>query len=86
VIGSHSGSFKEVVALEFKATNYIVWTAKKLVTEIRILSNATVKPGKVLLAATAEVNQFYECDEISRIMLGTKDYVSVISEAKKVHL
>jgi hypothetical protein len=64
----------------------MTWTAKKLVAEKRILSNANAKPGKVLRAATPVVNQFYECDEISRIMLGTKDYVSVISEAKKVHL
>jgi hypothetical protein len=64
----------------------MVWTTKKLVAEKRILSNANIKPGKVLPAETPEMNQFYECKEISRIMLGTKDYVSVSAEAKKVHL
>jgi hypothetical protein len=29
---------------------------------------------------------FTVCDEISRIMQGTKDYTSVKSEGKKVHL
>jgi hypothetical protein len=72
---------------EFKASNYMVSTSKKLVVEKGILSGPNVKPGKVLPPATAEmVKQFYVSDEISRIMLGTKDYVSVNSESKKVHL
>jgi hypothetical protein len=66
--------------------NYVGRTVKKLVAKKRILSNADVKPGTVLLAATPEVNQFYEFNKISRIMLGTKDYVSVSAEARKVHL
>jgi hypothetical protein len=52
-----------------------------------ILSSPDVKPGKLLPPATAEiVKQFYVSDEISRIMPGTKDYVSVNSGGKKFHL
>jgi hypothetical protein len=54
------------------------------VTEKRILLSPRVKPGEVLTPATAEmVKQFYVCDEISRIMPGMEDYVSVNSEGKK---
>jgi hypothetical protein len=41
----------------------------------------------VLPFATADmVKQFCVSDEISKIMLGTNDYVSVNSEGKKIHL
>jgi hypothetical protein len=57
------------------------------VAEKGILSSSSVKPGKVLPRATAEmVKQLHVSDEISRIMPGTKDYVSVNSEGKKFHL
>jgi hypothetical protein len=72
---------------EFKASNNMAWTSKKLLVEKGILSSPNVKPGKVLPPATAEmVKQFCVSDEISRIMPGTKDYVSLNSEAKKVHI
>jgi hypothetical protein len=62
-------------------------TSKKLVAGKEILSGTNVKPGKVLPPAIAEmVKQFYVSDEISRVMPGTKDYVSVKSEGKKVHV
>jgi hypothetical protein len=65
----------------------MVWTSKKLVAEKLILSSPNVKPGKVLPPATAEmVKQFYVSDEVSRIIPGTKDYVSVNSEGRKVQL
>jgi hypothetical protein len=48
------------------------------VTKKGILSGPSVKPGKVLPPATAEiVKQFYVPDETNMIMQGTKDYVSV---------
>jgi hypothetical protein len=57
------------------------------VAENGILSSPNVKPGKMLPPATAEmVNQFCVSDEISRIKIQTKDYVSVNSEGNKVHL
>jgi hypothetical protein len=40
---------------EFKVSNYVVWTSKKLVAEEGILSSPNVKPGKVLPTATAEM-------------------------------
>jgi hypothetical protein len=65
----------------------MVQTSKKVVPEKGILSSQTIKPGKVLPSATVEmVKQFYVCDEISRIVPGTKDYIYVISEGKKVHV
>jgi hypothetical protein len=65
----------------------MVWTFKKLVAEEGILSSSYVKPGKVLPPATAEIaKQFYVSVEISRIMPGTKDYISVNSESKEVYL
>jgi hypothetical protein len=51
-----------------------------------ILSSPDFKPGKVLPPAIAEMKQFYVSDKISRIMPGTKDYVSVNSEGKKICL
>jgi hypothetical protein len=50
------------------------------------LSSPNVKPGKVLPPATTEMKQLYVPDEIRRIMPGTKDYFSVNSRGKKVHL
>jgi hypothetical protein len=72
---------------EFEDLNCIVQTAKKLVAEKGILSSPIIKLGKVLPPATAEmVEQIYVSDEISKVMPGTKDYVSVNSDGRKVHL
>jgi hypothetical protein len=58
---------------EFKASNYIVLTTKKLVTEKGILLSSTVILDKVLPPATVEmVKQFLISDKISRIQPGTK--------------
>jgi hypothetical protein len=96
--GKKSGKFQILTVLpkswlirkiqqEFKASNYMVQTAKKLVAEIGILSSPNLKPGKVLPPTTAEmVKQFYVSGEISRIMPSTKENVPVNSECKKVHL
>jgi secreted Zn-dependent insulinase-like peptidase len=44
-----------------------------------------VKPGKMLTPAIAEWwNNFYVSDEISRIIKGTKDYISVTQKAKRL--
>jgi hypothetical protein len=40
---------------QFKASNYMAQTAKKLVAEKRILSSPNVKPGKVVPLAIAEM-------------------------------
>jgi hypothetical protein len=62
----------------------MVWTSNKLVIEREIPSSPNVKPGKVLPSVTAEVMKqfFFASDDISRIMPGTKDHVSVNSEGK----
>jgi hypothetical protein len=74
------------IQLEFKASNYMVQTSKKLVAEKGLLSCPNVKPGRVLPPATAEmVKEFCVSDEISRIIPGTKGYVPVNSEGKRVH-
>jgi hypothetical protein len=67
----------------------MVQTSKKLVAEKVILSSPNVKPCKMLPPARARakmVKQIYVSDEISRIVPETKDYISVSSEDKKVHL
>jgi hypothetical protein len=71
----------------FKTSNYMAQTSKKLMAEKGILSSPNIKPGKVLPFTTAEImKQFYVSDRTSRIMPGAKDYVSVDSEGKMVHL
>lgn len=78
-----SWSFRKIQQ-EFRASKYMVQTAKKLVTEKRILFSLRVKSSKMLTPATAEmVKQFYAYDEISRIMPGMRDYISVNSEEKE---
>jgi hypothetical protein len=63
---------------EFKTSNYMVRTSKKLMAEKGILSSPNVKRGKVLPPPAAEmVKQFYVSDEICSIMPGTEYYVSV---------
>jgi hypothetical protein len=48
------------------------------------LSRPNAKSGQVVLPATAKmVKQFYASYEISRLMLGIKDYVSINSEGKR---
>jgi hypothetical protein len=65
----------------------MVQTYKKLVAEKGILSSPSVESSKVLPPATAEmVKQFYVSDEINKIIPGTKDYVFVDPEVKKVFL
>jgi hypothetical protein len=50
-----------------------------------LIQNA--KPGKLLPPARAEmVEKYYVSDRISKILLGTKDYISVNSEGNKIYL
>jgi hypothetical protein len=62
-------------------------TAMKFGAEKEIFSSPTVNPGKMLpLATAAMLKQFYASDNLSRIIARIKDYVSVNSEDKEVHL
>jgi hypothetical protein len=75
------------VANEFGASNYMVRKAKKLVEEKGILTTPNPKAGKTLLQKTAdEVKDFYSSDEISRMMPGKKDYVSITMDGKRQHV
>ena len=52
--------------------------AKRLVAEKGVLSCPNPKHGKCLLQGTEElINSFYLSDDVSRMMPGRKDYVSV---------
>lgn len=73
---------------EFGATDYMVRTVKKLVNEKGILSTPNPKPGKTLDEKTFKaVIDFYNNDEVSRVMPGKKDSVSVKSaDGTRIHL
>ena len=72
---------------EFGVSNYMARCAKKLVAEKGILSTPNLKHGRCLPAATENlVKAFYHSDNISRVMPGRKDYVSVMTaEGKREH-
>ena len=62
---------------EFKASNYMVRKAKCLVKSGGILSTPNPSQGHGLCNDTRVlVQNFYESDEISRVMPGKKDCVS----------
>lgn len=74
---------------EFGVTNYMARKSKKLVEEKGILSTPDPKHGKPLPQETAVlVKEFYCSDEISRLMPGKKDYVSMGKnfEGKPIHV
>ena len=72
---------------EFGATNYMVRKAKELVKQKGVLSTPNPKPGHALaVETTALVQSFYESDEVSRMMPGKKDYVSVRQAEERVHV
>lgn len=69
---------------EFGVTNYMARAAKKLVREKGILSTPNPKPGRTLSDVTAEsVKDFYNSDEVSRMMPGKKDYVTIRNKEGK---
>ena len=72
---------------EFGVSNYMARCAKKLVAEKGILSTPNLKHGRCLAAATEDlVKAFYHSDNISQVMPGRKDYVSVMTaESKQEH-
>ena len=72
---------------EFGASNYMVRKAKELVKQKGILSTLNPRHGHALAVETTDlVQRFYESDEVSRIMPGKKDYVSVRQAEKRVHI
>jgi len=74
---------------EFRATNYMVRKAKKLVEDKGILSTPDQKAGKTLSMNTVDVVRSFYCSEmISRLMPGMKDYVSVmnVKDGQRQHI
>ena len=72
---------------EFGVSNYMARKSKKLVEEKGFLSLPGPKPGPSLLPETVDiVRSFYESDDISRVMPGKKDFVSVKKEGKHLHV
>ena len=70
---------------EFGATYYMARKAKHLVKESGILATPNPKLGHHIDHQTAlQVFQFYESDEISRLMPGKKDFVSVKQGEQRV--
>ena len=72
---------------EFGVSNYMARKSKKLVEEKGVLSLPGPKPGPSLLPETVDiVRSFYESDDISRVMPGKKDFVSVKKEGMRLHV
>ena len=72
---------------EFGVSTYMARKSKELVKEKGVLSLPGPKPGPSLLPETVVIVQaFYESDDISRVMPGKKDFVSVKKESNRVHV
>ena len=67
-----------------KVSRCLARRAKMLVAEKGVLSSSNPKLGRTLSAQTEEeVKNFYLSDDISRIMPGKKDFVSVLAADRK---
>lgn len=63
---------------EFGATNFMVRTAKKLVTDKGILSTPNPRPGKTVKDDTVDfIKSFFNDDNISRCLPGKKDCITI---------
>ena len=73
---------------EFGVTKYMPSSAKKLVEDKGVLSTPDSKAGNPLSSTTLElIRRFYCHDDISRVMPGNKDYISVRNEdGAKIHV
>ena len=72
---------------EFGTTNFMARQAKELVKEKGVLAIPDLKHGHALTEQTVHlVQSFYQSDDISRVMPGRKDYVSVRVGEGRVHV
>ena len=72
---------------EFRVSNYMAHKAKELVKKQGILSSPNPKHGSGLPLTTVNlIKKFYELDDISCIMPGKKDFVSVRQDGKWIHV
>jgi len=83
---SRSWSMQQVQE-EFGASNYMVCKAKELVKQKGTLSTQNPRHSHALAVETTDlVQRFCESDEVSQIMPGKKDCVSVRQAEKRVHI
>lgn len=72
---------------EFNTTNFMARQAKELVKVKGVLAMPDLKHGHALAEETVHlVQSFYQSDEVSRVMPGRKDYVSVREGEGRVHV
>lgn len=72
---------------EFSTTNFMARQAKELVKAKGVLTMPDLKRGHALAEQTVHlVHSFYQSDEVSRVMPGKKDYVSVRENEGRVHV
>ena len=72
---------------EFGASNYMARKAKELVKEKGILATPNPKSGHPIASEAADlVRGFYESDDVSRMMPGKKDFVSIKQGEQRVHV
>ena len=72
---------------EFGVTEYMARKSKEVVRDKGVLSTPDPKAGSSLPADTVKlVTDFYNSEDISRVMPGKRDFVSVRLEGKRVHV
>jgi hypothetical protein len=73
-----SWSIQKVQQVSPSVSNCMVSRAKQLVMDQGIMSSPNPKPGKTLNEVTVEVvKSFCNSDEVSRVMPGKEDYISI---------
>ena len=79
---------RKTIVEKFGATDYMVRRAKELAREKGILATPNPKTsGRTLSDQTVElVKEWYRSDEISRVMPGMKDFVSVKIGDTRMHI
>ena len=79
---------RKTIVEKFGATDYMVRRAKELAREKGILATPNPKTsGRTLSDQTVElVKEWYRSDEISRVMPGMKDFVSVKIGDTRMHV
>jgi hypothetical protein len=81
-----SWSIRKIQEVFPSASNYMIRRAKQLVMNQGIMSSPYLKPGKTLNKVTVEVvKSFYNSDEVSTVMPGKKDYISIEVSGVETH-
>lgn len=72
---------------EFGVSDYMARKCKQLVRDKGVLSSPDPKPGQALsLDIIKTVTDFYESDEVSRMMPGKKDFVSTKQQGQRIQV